>query len=88
MKSFIHAVVASFLLATSAMAQVDISMVNINEADATTIARVLKGVGEAKAQLIVQYREAHGDFKALEELTEVKGIGAKLVQKNQDRIQL
>lgn len=60
--------------------------VNINTADAATLAEVLKGVGLAKAEAIIAYRKEHGGFKTAEQLAEVKGIGEKLVKANQDRI--
>lgn len=76
------------LFSAPAFADADLSVVNINTADATTLATVLSGVGESKAKAIIIYRQTHGEFKAAEELTEVKGIGLKLVKQNQDRIQL
>ena len=88
MKYILYAVLCCALSIGSVFAQVDISIVNINTADAESIARVLKGVGDNKAEAIVSYRTAHGDFKAIEELTEVKGIGSKLIEINQDRIKL
>lgn len=60
--------------------------VNVNEADATTIADALVGVGLSRAQAIVDYREAHGRFYSAEELTAVKGIGHSTVEKNLSRI--
>lgn len=60
--------------------------VNINTADANTIADGLVGVGHAKAEAIVAYRKEHGPFKSPEQLAEVKGIGDKLVLRNHDRI--
>jgi competence protein ComEA len=60
--------------------------VNINTADAATLADVLKGVGLAKAEAIVAYRKEHGGFKSAEQLADVKGIGDKLVKANHDRI--
>ena len=60
--------------------------VNINTADAATLAEVLTGVGLAKAEAIVAYRKEHGGFKSVEQLSEVKGIGEKLVKANQERI--
>lgn len=56
--------------------------VNINSADAKTIAASLQGIGQKKAEAIVQYRQAHGKFKSLKDLTRVKGIGEKTVKKN------
>ena len=60
--------------------------VNVNEADAETLASVLVGVGLTRAQAIVDYREQHGRFYSAEELTAVKGIGQSTVEKNQSRI--
>jgi len=62
--------------------------VNVNTADAAAIAEELKGVGLKKAQAIIDYRQANGDFKTIESLTEVKGIGLKTVEKNRENIQL
>jgi competence protein ComEA len=62
--------------------------VNINTADAETIAKSLDGVGLAKAKAIVAFREAHGPFKSVDELSEVKGIGAATLEKNHDAILL
>jgi len=60
--------------------------VNINTADAKTIARVLNGVGLKKAEAIVSYREANGRFDAPTDLTRVKGIGASTIKKNAGKI--
>ena len=50
------------------------AQVNINLADAETIAMVRDGVGLNRAEAIVDYREANGDFKAIDELIMVSGI--------------
>lgn len=62
--------------------------VNINAADAPTLAAALKGVGEARASEIVRYREAYGPFASAEELTEVKGIGQSTLDMNRTLITL
>ena len=62
--------------------------VNVNTATAEEIAKELKGVGVAKAGAIVLYREEHGAFKSLKELTKVKGIGASTVDKNRENLEL
>ena len=48
--------------------------VNINTADASELAQ-LPGIGEVLARRIIDYRRIHGDFTALEQLTNVEGIG-------------
>lgn len=60
--------------------------VNINQADAQTLASVLNGVGISRAEAIVAYREKNGKFYSAEELTSVRGIGVSTVAKNEDRI--
>lgn len=75
----------SLALTASAFAA---SKVNINTADAATIAASLNGVGEAKAEAIVAYRKENGPFKSPEQLAEVKGIGLKTVEKNRELIEV
>jgi competence protein ComEA len=72
------AVVAAMLLASTAIA----GPVNINTADAKTLARELDGIGKAKADAIVAYREKNGPFKSAEDLAKVKGLGKKLIEQN------
>ena len=56
--------------------------VNINTANIESLAKNIKGVGVKKAQAIILYRKAHGPFKRVDDLAKVKGIGAKLLEKN------
>lgn len=60
--------------------------VDINAADAETLATALTGIGPAKAQAIVAYRDLNGPFKSAEELALVKGIGERTVDMNRDNI--
>ena len=62
--------------------------VNVNTADAETISAELKGVGLAKAKAIVEYRQVHGPFQSLEDLTRVSGIGERTLELNRGDIQL
>lgn len=62
--------------------------VNINQADAATLAKALNGIGPKKAEAIIEYRKEHGDFKTLKDLENVKGIGAKTIQVNEKDILL
>lgn len=66
----------------------EIPVVNINEADAITIAKRLIGVGMRRAEAIVEYRETYGPFYSAEELKVVKGIGRATVERNRDRIRI
>ena len=64
------------------------TLVNLNTATAEELTEALEGVGPAKAELIVLYREQHGKFSSVEQLLEVKGIGVATLEKNKSRIQL
>lgn len=55
--------------------------VNLNAADAETLSRELRGIGETKAKAIIAYREEHGPFSSVDELLEVKGIGSATLDK-------
>ena len=62
--------------------------VNINTADAETISAELVGIGLSKAKAIVEYRKKHGPFKTADDLSLVKGIGERTVEKNRKDIQV
>lgn len=68
-------------LSISSFASVDINTASAKEL--TT----LKGIGKAKAEAILRYRQEHC-FKSIEDLTKVKGIGKKIVEKNANNITL
>lgn len=65
-----------------------VQTVNINKADAVTLAAALNGVGQARAEEIIRYREAYGPFKSVDELVDVKGIGPATLEKNRAVITL
>ncbi len=62
--------------------------VNINTADAETISAELSGIGLAKAKAIVEYRKKHGPFRSVDDLSLVKGIGERTVDRNRSDIQV
>ena len=62
--------------------------VNINTADKETLMTSIKGVGETRAEAIIAYREQNGAFNSIEELTEVRGIGASIVEKNMENLSI
>jgi len=59
--------------------------VNINRASEGELVS-LNGIGSSKAQAIILYRDMFGDFKTVDELAKVKGIGTKTVEKNRGRL--
>ena len=69
------------LLAVSSLSYAN-EPVNINRADAATLAQAIAGVGVARAEAIVQYRKKHGPFESIEDLTLVRGIGDRTVEEN------
>ena len=84
MKSIVNLIHGMVLMALSGL--VLAGPVNINTADAPTIEKELNGIGAKKAEAIVAYRAANGNFTSADELTKIKGIGSKIVDKNRDNI--
>lgn len=62
--------------------------VNINVADAKTLAKELTGVGPAKADAIVKYRTEKGPFTAPEQIKKVDGIGDAIFEQNKANIKI
>lgn len=54
-------------------------VINVNTADAYDLQR-LPGIGEKRAREIIAYREGHGPFQTVDELTEVSGIGPVILE--------
>lgn len=73
---------AAALLATESVLAED--RLDLNEAGMQRLADLLKGVGEVKAEAIVEYREENGGFDSVDELAEVNGIGDVTVSDNHD----
>jgi len=91
MKKFTFVSVLLLILMTSvfsASAFSATSVVNINTASATEISKSLNGIGLQKAEAIVAYRQANGDFADVKDLLKVKGIGKKTLSKNEELISL
>ena len=60
-------------------------VIDLNTASAADLTR-LPGIGEKRAQAIVDYRESSGPFQSVEELTEVKGIGEGILAQVYDYV--
>ena len=63
-------------------------IVNVNTANAEELAEGLKGVGLAKAEAIVSYRDSNGAFMHIDEMVNVKGIGIRTIDINREVITL
>lgn len=67
--------------------EVDDGLLNINVATVTELTG-LSGIGQSKAEAIVQYRSENGNFTSIDELTKVSGIGESTLQKIKDYIKI
>ncbi len=81
-RSFVWAVFALLSAAASA------GPVNINTADAETLAAELQGVGMARARAIVEHRESQGPFARPEDILEVSGVGPAIFEQNSANIRV
>ncbi|MFC4388468.1 helix-hairpin-helix domain-containing protein [Gracilibacillus marinus] len=61
--------------------------IRINKATKEELMEI-SGIGEAKANAIIEYRETNGDFKQLEDLSNVSGIGEKTVERISEQVQI
>ena len=59
--------------------------IDINMADKDSL-MMLNGVGEKRAEAIIEYREKYGPFQSIDQLTEVKGIGQLFVDTNRENL--
>ena len=64
------------------------AQVNINTADAETLASELTGIGQSKAEAIIAYREQYGPYRHIEDLANVKGIGMATIDRNKSKLTL
>ena len=62
--------------------------VDLNSADAATLAKELEGIGPARAKAIVEYRERNGKFRSIDEILNVQGIGPQVLEQNKGNLQV
>ena len=73
-------------LSSLAFAAEPAAPVDVNTASAKVLADAIDGVGLKRAQAIVEYREQHGAFSSVDELAQVRGVSAGIVERNRERI--
>jgi len=83
LRSFITAVIFSVFSLTAFAAPV-----NVNTADVSALTENIVGVGPKLADRIVKYRSENGAFKSIDDLSNVKGVGPKLIEKNKENLLL
>jgi competence protein ComEA len=88
LRLFLFSIFVSLFSAGASVSVSAAEAVNINTADAVSLAKNLNGVGLKKAKAIIAYRDKHGSFKSAQELAKVKGIGNKTILKNKDYIRV
>ena len=84
-KMILMAMMTAFLMLSGSAYASD--KIDLNKASAAQL-QELHGIGAKTAAAIVAYREAHGAFKSVDDLTRVKGIGEKKLSKLEDDIQV
>lgn len=82
MKRVVLAVMLLMFVVTAAWAKVNINTATVAELEA------LPGIGPAKAEAIVKYREANGNFQKAGDIVLVKGIGEKVFEKISGEIEV
>ncbi len=72
---------------SSGQVQLSDGKVDLNRAGKEEL-MTLPGIGETKAEAILQYRKEHGPFQTIEELMQVSGIGEALFEKIKNRVKI
>ena len=82
LKNIFGSIVLVLFLFVSAFAAI-----NLNTADKAALESI-SGIGPAKANAIIKYREEHGSFKSVDELLNIKGVGPKILESIKDQVEI
>lgn len=61
--------------------------IDLNKAGIQTLSKSIKGIGQKRAEAIVKYREEHGKFMSVKDLSKVKGFSSRFVEKHLKQLQ-
>jgi competence protein ComEA len=81
-KTILRSIVLVLFLFISAFAAI-----NLNTADKAALESI-SGIGPAKAEAIIKYRDEHGSFKTVDELLNIKGIGPKMLDNIKEQVEI
>jgi competence protein ComEA len=87
MRTLLHALPLATMLLLGAV-PLWAEPVNINTADAETLAKELVGIGPALAAAIIRDREENGPYEEPEDITRVSGIGERVLEDNRENIRV
>ena len=73
------------LLLSSPGVSLAMEPIDINTADKDTLME-LNGIGEKRAEAIIEFREQNGRFESPEDLTQIRGIGQSVLEKNREQL--
>ena len=82
MKKILLSIALFFAFVSVAFAAVNLNTATKDELDS------VKGIGPAKAQAIIEYRQKNGQFKRVDDLKNVKGFGEKSVEKMRSELKI
>lgn len=64
-----------------------LAKIDLNKADVKSLTGSFKGIGQKRAEAIVQHRESHGAFKSVSDLAAVRGLGKAFVDNHLTQLQ-
>lgn len=75
------------ILAPPPLTEPILKKISINKATVQELTGSFKGIGKKRAETIVSYRETHGEYKSIEDLAQVRGLGKTFVESHLTQLQ-